>query len=424
MAKGALGGAAIGFGVGQIIPVIGPVIGAAVGAVAGLITTALSPAFEQLEVDARKANNEMQRIEYYEGQVQGAKTQVDIFDEQLKLLKQSLEDSTNAVYDQGEKLGISKTRMDELIKSVQDGKFSTDMLTGSETGLANSLIDLAQKQEHTTQVSARLEEAQRKLLKAQTELAIAQDIEAGNFEVAAARIEVAEAQSVYSTEEATAKRIQLYKQGGEEERKNLLQNLTPEQRKLMMNYKTATDKELAELAKLWNTSSEEVRKALLSGVDSDTVNKFEQEMQEIDNVVKEHQGFWQGVGDTLKEIFTFGHSKTWTYNGYEKATSKLKIQKNAAGTNYVEADGLAYLHQGEAIIPKKYNQPYQPVNNSNLESAINTLTSQVAQISAQVGQGINVHGQFVQRGADLVATVEKANNKLSNNILNNRVYAR
>ena len=39
-------------------------------------------------------------------------------------------------------------------------------------------------------------------------------------------------------------------------------------------------------------------------------------------------------------------------------------------------------------------------------------------------EGINVKGQFVQKGNDLVATVQKANNKLSNNILNNKVYAR
>ena len=81
-------------------------------------------------------------------------------------------------------------------------------------------------------------------------------------------------------------------------------------------------------------------------------------------------------------------------------------------------------HQGEAVIPKKYNQPYQPTNNSRLESAIDRLSQQVSQISAKVEDGIPVKGQFIQRGSDLVATVERANNRLSNNILNNKVYAR
>ena len=88
------------------------------------------------------------------------------------------------------------------------------------------------------------------------------------------------------------------------------------------------------------------------------------------------------------------------------------------------SDGLAYLHQGEAVIPKKYNQPYQPQNNVGVANEINNLVQQVAQISNQVNQGIPVKGQFVQRGSDLVATVERANNRIKNNVLNNRVYAR
>lgn len=423
---GAAGGALAGLAIGGPI---GAAIGAAIGGIAGLITTSLAPAFEKLEVAARNANNEMQKIEYYEGAVKGAQSQVDIFDEQQQLLKQSLELSTQAVYDQGEKLGISKSRMDELVQATQNGTFTTDMLTGSETGLAGSLTDLAQKQEHTTEVTKKLEEAQKKLLKAQTELSIAQDIEAGNFEIAAARIEVAEAQGVYSTEDATKKRIQLYKQGGEEERKNLLQNLTQDQRQKMAEYNAVTDKELQELSKIWQESSDDVKKSLLEGVGADTQQKFQEEMNSIDAIIKQHQGFWQGVGDTIAEIFTFGNAKTWTYNGeakYEEEAKKGKftVRTYAVGTNYVPNDGLAYLHQGEAVIPKKYNQPYQPQNNAGMENAINNLAQQVAQISNQVNQGIPVKGQFVQRGSDLVATVERANNRIKNNVLNNRVYAR
>ena len=101
------------------------------------------------------------------------------------------------------------------------------------------------------------------------------------------------------------------------------------------------------------------------------------------------------------------------------------IPKLNVGTNYVPNDGLAYIHKGEAVIPAKYNKPYQPnTDNSRLESSINQLTKQVEQIGQLVNQGIPVKGQFVQRGSDLVATVERASNKLSNNVLNNKVYAR
>ena len=429
--KSGLGGKLLGAAGGAALAglVVGGPIAMGVGAIVGLLTVSLAPAIEEITKKSKEMNNEMQKIEYYEGAVKGAQTQVDIFDEQLGLLKQSLELSTQAVYNQGEKLGISKTRMDELVKATQDGTFTTDMLTGSETGLAGSLTDLAQKQEHTTEVTKKLEEAQKKLLKAQTELSIAQDVEAGNFELAAARIELAEAQGVYSTEDATKKRIQLYKQGGEEERKNLLQNLTDDQRTLMAQYNGVTEKETKELVKIWQESGEDMKRAFLSGTDESVQREFENNMNSMDNIIKQHQGFWQKAGDTIAEIFSFGNATTWTYNAqakYEEEQKKGKFQFKSydVGTNYVPSDGLAYLHQGEAVIPKKYNQPYQPTDYSGMESALNNLTQQVAQINNQVNQGIAVKGQFVQRGNDLVATVEKANNRLKNNVLNNKVYAR
>lgn len=441
---GAIGGAAIG------AFLVGGPLAIGIGAIAGLIVTSLAPAFEELAVKAKDANNEMQKIEYYEGQVQGATTQVNVFDEQLNLLKQSLDLSTQSVYDQGEKLGISKTRMDELVKATQDGTFTTDMLTGSEQGLAGSLTDLAQKQEHVTEVSGKLEEAQKKLLKAQTDLSIAQDVEAGNFELAAARIEVAEAQGVYATEEATAKRIQLYKQGGDEERKNLLQNLTPDQRKKMLEYEAVTDSELKELNKLWNNSSDEIKRIFTDSIDQETINKFERNLNSIDSIMAEHQGFWQGVGDTIAEIFTLGNATTHTYNkedaAYKEIANRLnsgKITTNQVdektlnelrkrklisfdvGTNYVPSDGIAYLHQGEAVIPKKYNQPYQPNGMSAEERAyMDKMIATMNRLDGTIAQGINVKGEFRQRGNDLVATVEKNKSRQSNTVLNNKVYAR
>ena len=418
--SGAAGGALAGLAIGGPI---GAAIGAGIGAIAGALRTVLSPVLEEIEIKARNMNNELQKIEYYEGKVQGASTQANLFDEQLQLLQQTLELNTQQIYEQGEKLGISRTRMDELVKATQNGTFTTDMLTSSETALASSLTDLAQKQEHVTEVSKKLEEAQKKLLKAQTELSIAQDVEAGNFELAAARIELAEAQGVYSTEDATAKRIQLYKEAGEEERKNLLQNLTSEQRTLMMQYNAVTDKELGELAKIWNESSNNVRNALLSGVDSSVQSQFEKEMSQIDNIVKQHQSFWQGVGDTIKEIFTFGNATTWTYNGYDKA-AKIKVQSYDIGTNYVPNDGLAYLHQGEAVIPAKYNQPYQQGMSNEERVYMQQMMTTMRSLDGTMKQGIKVNGQFIQRGSDLVAVVNKTNSQTGSDLLSNVAYAR
>lgn len=421
---GAAGGALVGLAIGGPL---GAAIGAGIGAIVGLITTTLAPAFEELEVAARNANNEMQKIEYYQGLVQGYSTEVSRLDELQKVLNDTLKLQTENVYKEGEQLGITKTRMNELVTAVQNGTFHTGMLSGAEIGLKDSLIALNDQQIKNKDATTKLEEAKRKLQKAEIDLAIAEDVAAGNFEMAAARISYAEAAMLYTEKEATDKRIQLYKEAGTEEAKYLLQDLTPQQRTKMAEINNLTESELASLAEKWRKSSDETKKAFLSGVDQDTQNQFEGQMNAIDSIIKEHQGFWQGVGDTLKEIFTFGIADTWTYNGEKKASAQYKstyIPSAAVGMNYVPNDGLVYLHQGEAVIPKKYNQPYTPQDNTRLESSIDRLTRQVEQIGGIVNQGIKVQGQFVQRGSDLVATVEKANNRLSNNILNNKVYAR
>ena len=424
--KGAAGGAAIGFGVGQIIPVVGPLVGAAIGAVAGALTTSLAPAFEAVEVSAREANNEMQKIEHYEGLVQGYSTQVSELEELQQVLNDTLQKQTENVYAEGEQLGITKTRMDELVTSVQNGTFNTSMLSGAELGLKDSLIQLSEQQTKNQEATERLEAAKRKLQKAEIDLAIAEDVAAGNFEMAAARIDYAEAASLYTTEEATKKRIQLYKEAGEEEAAALLQDLTPQQRQKMADINEMTSEELASFVETWRKSSDEAKEAFLSGVDQDTQNQFESQMNEIDSIIEEHQGFWQGVGDTLKEIFTFGIADTWTYNGEKKATAEYKsrvVPSAAVGMNYVPNDGLVYLHQGEAVIPEKYNKPYEPTNNISqayLDQMINTMKS----LDNTIQQGIDVRGEFRQKGTDLVATVKKVENRNGNQPLNNPVFAR
>ena len=103
--------------------------------------------------------------------------------------------------------------------------------------------------------------------------------------------------------------------------------------------------------------------------------------------------------------------------------SSKKTASFAVGTNYVPNTGLAYLHQGEAVIPAKYNRPYEPTTGYSDEQ-IAELINIVNSMNQTVQQGITINGQFVQRGSDLVATVERANSKISNSILNKKQYAR
>lgn len=52
-----------------------------------------------------------------------------------------------------------------------------------------------------------------------------------------------------------------------------------------------------------------------------------------------------------------------------------KIPKLAVGTNYVAQDGLAYLHKGEAVIPKKFNSPefFGKVGNDDILNKLDKL---------------------------------------------------
>ncbi len=52
-----------------------------------------------------------------------------------------------------------------------------------------------------------------------------------------------------------------------------------------------------------------------------------------------------------------------------------KIPKLAVGTNYVAQDGLAYLHKGEAVIPKKFNAPefFGKVGNDDILNKLDKL---------------------------------------------------
>ena len=113
-------------------------------------------------------------------------------------------------------------------------------------------------------------------------------------------------------------------------------------------------------------------------------------------------------------------------SAWEEAELKKrqKLYGYAVGTNYVPNDGLAYLHQGEAVIPAKYNKPYQPNDNGALTDTINQMREEISNLRQTLNNGINVKGEFRQRGSDLVATVDKARNKNGNQALSNPAFAR
>ena len=408
--KSGLGGKVLGTLSGAVAGgfAIGGPIGAAIGAVAGLLITSLAPAFEEVAVSAREANNEMQKIEYYEGQVQGATTTVNEFSELLDMSNEALQSQTDKVYSLGEEYGISKTRLDELIQAVQNGTYNTDMLTGSETNLSGVLNQLSWQYTNNADLTDKLTQAKLKLQKAETDLAIAEDIAAGNFELAAARIEMAYASNVYTADEATKKMVQIVKEGSAEQATAILKDLSPDlQKKFQDEYSTVEDN-INELTDLYYSYSKDEREYFLQNLTGEVQKEMEGRVNAIKQAV-ENAPWYLRLLDIGNDGKIFG-------------ISYVDIPGYATGTNYVPSDGLAYLHQGEAVIPKKYNQPYQAnsVDSAYMDQMITTMRA----LDTTIQQGITVRGEFRQRGTDLVATVKKVENRSGNQPLNNAVFAR
>lgn len=83
--------------------------------------------------------------------------------------------------------------------------------------------------------------------------------------------------------------------------------------------------------------------------------------------------------------------------------SKYNIPGYAVGTPYVPTDGLAYLHQGEAVIPAAYN-PFNggatgSGDTSRLEALVQGLTDEVVRLRAQVDEG-NKHAKRTANGVN------------------------
>ena len=239
-------------------------------------------------------------------------------------------------------------------------------------------------------------------------MAIAEDIAAGNFELAAARIEMAYASNVYTADEATKKMVQIAKEGSAEQAAAILKDLSPElQDKFQSEYST-TEAGLNELTDLYFQYSKDEREYFLQNLTGEVQKEMEGRVNAIKQAV-ENAPWYLRLLDVGNDGKIFG-------------ISYVDIPGYATGTNYVPSDGLAYLHQGEAVIPKKYNQPYQA---NNVDSAyMDQMITTMRALDTTIQQGITVRGEFRQRGTDLVATVKKVENRSGNQPLNNAVFAR
>ena len=168
-----------------------------------------------------------------------------------------------------------------------------------------------------------------------------------------------------------------------------------------------------------------IPEAMREGFDPD---KYESGFR---GLAKSISSWFSGLGESISGWWNnLTDNKGRTFRGFVAdllpgGKTSADFPSYAVGTNYVPNDQLAMIHQGEAIIPKKYNKPYSPQsNNSNLDSTISAMTQEIANLRSLGQQGVPVKGEFRQRGSDLVAVVEKGKNKNGNQMLSNPAYAR
>lgn len=130
----------------------------------------------------------------------------------------------------------------------------------------------------------------------------------------------------------------------------------------------------------------------------------------VNGVVEAINGLAQYAGVTLPRAHT--------------VSIRRFVPKYEQGTNYVPNDGLAYLHQGEAVVPKKYNTPYQPGMSDEEKIYMKQMIEIMRTLDGTMKEGIPVNGQFVQKGSDLVAVVNRTNSQTGANLISNVSYAR
>ena len=348
---------------------------------------------------------------------------------------------------------------------MKDGNYNSEMAVGLNTELSDALTQLDWHYQNNESVTNKLTEAKKKLQQAELDLSIAEDINAGNFEMATARIEYAMAAGLYSTDEAAKKMAQILKETSYTEGKELLNNVSPDLQKKFTDYNAITTEQLRYYADKFHEASKEERDKMLKDFSPEVRDKFLGYLGATAEFKRDYIDYYNEANEEMKKIITdpnvtremekageknaeairkgLQNATTWdkfrawwadilpggktSGDIYAEVGSRsgVRIQKNALGTNYVEADGLQYLHQGEAIIPKKYNQPYQPGGMSAEERAyMDRMIATMNRLDGTIAQGISVKGEFRQRGNDLVATVEKARTKNGNQVLNNPAFAR
>lgn len=412
--QAALSGAGFGGAIGKAVGgAIGGPVGAAIGTAAGAALGAL------VGYSAEKIGHWFTSSGDYAALKISAEDLASA-NEQLKQAQDNVTQSLMNLKSLEEQTGESG---EALYKSVQNGTLSMDNMTSSQLQVYQAYV------QHKKALET-LHQAQQKQMDYETKMDLDRAKNTGNYEEYVNKMLQANEDGIYSNEELQDRLSQIYASLSGDARETFLENIPEDMRQGVIN---GSKQYISGFEKFWNN---------LQSLLNDFGNAWGKFWDGIWNVVSSKLGIigdaventWNWIGDVIADAIPGGE----TSESRKQQRNRDAIKKNNpllnsvnklfpsydVGTNYVPNDQLAMVHKGEAIIPAKYNKPYNGNDNSVLYSVISDMNQEIANLRSLIQGGIPVSGTFVQRGSDLYATVEKAKNKRGNNPVSNPSYAR